>query len=159
MTVNTTNTYTISSDESDVSHPVFTIGVTSRLTNTSVHALRMYEEKGLLIPYKTRTNRRLYSKADVERIQCIRHHIDEEGLNIAGIKVLLAMVPCWDIRPCSHEDRMNCAAFTSVSEPCWEAEPKGNECEHANCRECHVYQLGQRCANVKQLYQEIYIRK
>lgn len=52
--------------ETDFS-PVYTIGITSKLTETSVHALRMYEKKGIILPYVTKTNRRLFSKSDIQR--------------------------------------------------------------------------------------------
>ena len=43
--------------------PVYTIGITSELTETSVYALRMYEKRGIILPYITKTNRRLFSKS------------------------------------------------------------------------------------------------
>lgn len=138
------------------SSPVYTIGIAAQLTNTSVHALRVYEDKGLILPYKTDTNRRLYSRQDIQRINCIRHHLDEEGLNIAGIKALLALVPCWLIRPCSEVDHATCDAYTSTTEPCWAASEKGAECRDADCRQCRVYQLGVRCGNIKELYKQVY---
>lgn len=89
--------------------PLYTIGVAARLTGTTVHALRMYEEKGLLRPYKSDSGRRLYSNTDIIRLRCVRRHLDQEGLNIAGIKALLALVTCWLIKPCPVADRHNTA--------------------------------------------------
>ncbi len=140
----------------EISQPVYTIGIAAQLTNSSVHALRVYEEKGLILPFKTDTNRRLYSQQDVERINCIRRHLDEEGLNIAGIKAMLALVPCWLLRPCTADDQEICEAYTSTANPCWAASEKGPECRNADCRECQVYQLGNRCGNIKELYKQVY---
>ncbi len=136
--------------------PVFTIGIASKLTNTSVHALRVYEEKKLILPYITETNRRLYSQFDIERIKCIRRHLDEEGLNIAGIKALLAMLPCWLLRPCSAEDQQACEAFTCTTAPCWEVGKKGPECQDIACRDCQVYRMGYQCGDIKSFCKSAY---
>jgi len=140
------------------SEPVYTIGIASRLTNTSVHTLRMYEERGLIIPFKTETNRRVYSRSDVGRINCIRRHLDEEGLNIAGIKAVWSLVPCWLIRPCSQKDQEACNAFVNTTNPCWEVEEKGPECIDADCRTCKVYLLGANCSDMKSMYKSIFAK-
>jgi MerR family transcriptional regulator/heat shock protein HspR len=134
--------------------PVYTIGIAAKLTKTSVHALRLYEERGLILPHKTKTHRRVYSQADIERLQCIRRHLDEEGLNIAGIKALLALVPCWLIKPCSPADREQCDAYTSTADPCWAVDQKGKVCQDVDCRACTVYLLGNRCHSIKQIWKE-----
>lgn len=140
---------------SNNSTPLYTISIAARLTNSSISTLRMYEDKGLILPHKTETNRRIYSKVDIERIHCIRKHLDEDGLNIAGIRNLLALVPCWLIKPCSIESRKKCEAFTSSDKPCWESDPKGVDCQEVDCRECNVYQLSNQCTNIKELYKNI----
>ena len=94
--------------------PLYPLRVAAELTGTSVYALRQYVDLGLIIPFKTPTNRRMYSKVDIERILCIRKYLDEYGLNIAGIKALLAAVHCWLIKPCPVEDRKKCDAYTST---------------------------------------------
>jgi DNA-binding transcriptional MerR regulator len=38
----------------------------------------MYEKKDIILPYITKTNRRLFSKSDIQRIKCIRKHLDED---------------------------------------------------------------------------------
>ena len=141
--------------ETDFS-PVYTIGIVSELTETSVPALRMYEKKGIILPYITKTNRRLFSKSDILRIKCIRKHLDEDGLNIAGIKALLATIPCWLIKPCSKTSQQTCDAFTNTLLPCWEAEYKASECAGANCRECDVYRIGNLCGDIKSLSRKVY---
>ena len=134
------------------SDPVYTIGIASKLTNTSVYTLRLYEERGLIIPFKTDTKRRIYSKSDIERIRCIRKHLDEEGLNIAGIKAIWSLVPCWLFRPCSKSDQEACDAFVSTTEPCWGVAEKGSECIGVDCRSCKVYLLGGSCSDMKSMY-------
>lgn len=131
--------------------PLYPLRVAAELTGTSVYALRQYVDLGLIIPYKTSTNRRLYSKVDIQRIKCIRKNLDEQGLNIAGIKALLASVPCWLIKPCPIEDREKCDAYTSVREPCWQVTVKGPTCQNVDCRECDVYRLQERCNDLKSI--------
>jgi MerR family transcriptional regulator/heat shock protein HspR len=130
--------------------PVFAIGVVAKMFDISVHTLRLYEAEGLILPYKTDTNRRLYSQADVNRIACIRNMLEEKGLNIAGIKWMLSMIPCWDLLPCSEEDRKVCPAYTDSTNPCWMVEHKAERCANQDCRECEVYQSTSNCSNFKQ---------
>ncbi len=135
--------------------PLYAIGIASKLTATTVYTLRMYEEKGLIIPHKTDTGRRLYSDVDIQRLRCIRRHIDQEGLNIAGIKALLSVVPCWVIKPCTKADRENCDAYQAHTEPCWMASEKGPRCRDEDCRDCNVYQITDECSDVKSLYRNL----
>ena len=134
----------------NLEEPLYSIGVVAKKFNLSVHTLRLYESEGLILPYKTETKRRLYSQSDINRIACIRDLIEEKGLNIAGIKSLLAMIPCWQIKPCSEEDRKNCEAYTNPSLPCWIVKHKGEECLHVECRECNVYTSLSMCNNFKE---------
>jgi MerR family transcriptional regulator/heat shock protein HspR len=134
----------------DVEEPLYSIGVVAKKFNLSVHTLRLYESEGLILPYKTDTKRRLYSQSDINRIACVRDLIEKRGLNIAGIKSLLAMIPCWQIKSCSEEDRNNCEAFTSQSLPCWIVHDKGEECQLVECRECNVYTSLSKCNNFKE---------
>ena len=135
--------------------PVYTIGVVAEQFNISVHSLRLYEAEGLIIPYKTKTGRRLYSVSDVNRIACIREMIENRGLNLAGIKSLLALVPCWELLPCSEEARKTCDAYTNTTSPCWSAKHKGDICNAQSCRECHVYQGLAHCHNFKEYMKNI----
>ena len=134
----------------DVDEPLYSIGVVAKKFDLSVHTLRLYESEGLILPYKTETKRRLYSQSDLSRIACIRDLIENKGLNIAGIKSLLAMIPCWQIKPCSEEDREKCEAYTSQSLPCWIVKHKGEKCQHIECRECNVYKSLSMCNNFKE---------
>ena len=139
----------------DKSTPLYTIGVAAKLTNTTVYALRMYENKGLILPYRTSTGRRLYSDTDITRLHCIRDHIDKQGLNIAGIRALMSLVPCWMIKPCSLEDRQNCGAYTTNIAPCWDVAEKGEICRDQECRLCAVYYLTNECRDIKLFYRDI----
>ena len=60
---------------------------------------------GLLLPYKLESKRHLFSQNDINRLKLIQSLIREKGLNFAGVRALMAMVPCWAIRKCSEKDR------------------------------------------------------
>ena len=139
----------------DRSTPLYTIGIAAQLTGTTVSTIRMYEEKGLVIPYKAPSGHRQFSDSDIVRLRCIRENLDKRGLNIAGIKTLMSLVPCWVLRPCSEEDRQSCDAYTTSTEPCWMVARKGPECESAECRTCPVYHIPDRCHDLKTLYKEL----
>ena len=139
----------MSNNLSDLTEPVYTLKVAATLSGTSVYSIRQYVDKGLLLPFRTDTNRHLFSKTDIQRLKCIRKYLDNMGLNIAGIKAQFAMVPCWNIRPCPIEDRDICEAYSSVVSPCWEVSAKGSECEDVDCRTCNVYQLPNTCNDLK----------
>ena len=126
--------------------PVISIGTAAQMVGLSPSALRKYEKEGLLIFHRTKTGRRLLSLADLKRIRMIRKMIQGVGLNMEGIRRLLALLPCWDIKPCPDESSKNivggCVARTHTSKPCWTMDD--TDCAKAgfDCRECNVYRYG-----------------
>jgi MerR family transcriptional regulator, heat shock protein HspR len=103
----------------------------------------------LIIPFKKESNRNLFSEVDILRLNFIHKSINNDGLNIAGIRALLAIIPCWAIRNCSNEERKKCHAFNGDRYPCWEASEKGTLCKNANCRECDVYSIVENYPDIK----------
>lgn len=124
----------------DINRPVYTLGIASQLSNIPAHSIRQYIDRGLLIPFKLDSNRHLFSPNDIRRLQHIHILIHEKGLNFAGIRAVMGMIPCWAIRKCSESDRAACNAYDDGSYPCWEASEKGRLCKNVDCRECAVYQ-------------------
>ena len=53
--------------------------------------LRLYEREGLLTPSRTEGNTRLYSDADMERLETILSLTRELGVNLAGVEIILNM--------------------------------------------------------------------
>jgi MerR family transcriptional regulator/heat shock protein HspR len=51
----------------------------------------MIEREGLLDPHRTEANIRLYSENDLLLLQRIRTLVSEEGVNLAGVKLILEM--------------------------------------------------------------------
>ena len=125
--------------DKEANRPVLTLGIISQLSGIPTHSIRQYIEKGLILPYKQDNKRHLFCMNDVTRLKHIHSLIHDQGLNFAGIRTVLALVPCWSMHECSEEDRQKCEAFTANSAPCWEASEKGRICKNEECRECEVY--------------------
>ena len=131
----------------------YTIGITSKKLGVSVHALRLYEAEGFIIPVKTETGRRLYSDLEIEKVKCIKNMIQKEGLNFAGIRRVLALVPCWKITGCDTNNGEDCEAYKKRKYPCWSAKEKTAR-DHDNCRDCDVYRKLVSCEDIRKYIQE-----
>ena len=77
------------SDESK-DKPLYMISVAAELTGMHPQTLRVYEQKGLVNPGRSRGNTRLYSQADIERLNLISK-LTDEGINLAGVVRILDM--------------------------------------------------------------------
>jgi len=135
---------------------VYTIGTMARKLNVSAQTIRLYEKEGLVLPQKTRSGHRMYSVHDFERLSCIRQMITEHGLNIQGIKKLMALLPCWEYRGGLDDSCQSCPVYSEMIGPCWSLKKVGAKCQTVSCRECPVYRLTVDCHSLKQI---IYGRK
>ena len=136
--------------------PVISIGTAAKLVGLSVSALRKYEKEGFLMYHRSETGRRLLCRADIRRIEKIKHMINEIGLNIEGIRRLLALLPCWELKQCSMEDRKRCVAVRDIKQPCWMINRTQCRKRDIDCRLCEVYRYGIYCAiTMKLLVREI----
>ena len=70
--------------ETDRNRPLYMIGVAAELAGMHPQTLRSYEQKGLVTPQRTRGNTRMYSQADIERLELI-NELTDEGINLAGV--------------------------------------------------------------------------
>jgi MerR family transcriptional regulator/heat shock protein HspR len=75
----------------DAERGVFMISVAAELAHMHPQTLRIYEARGLIRPKRSPKNTRLYSQRDVERLHRIQRLTSEEGLNLAGVEMVLAM--------------------------------------------------------------------
>ena len=69
---------------------VYVISVAAELAGMHPQTLRIYERKGLLDPARTAGGNRRYSEEDLYRLQRIAE-LTEEGLNLAGVRRVLAL--------------------------------------------------------------------
>ena len=70
--------------DGDKDKPLYMISVAAELTGMHPQTLRVYEQKGLVTPGRSRGNTRLYSQADIERLNLI-NKLTDEGINLAGV--------------------------------------------------------------------------
>ena len=70
--------------------------------------------------------------------------------------MLLSTIPCWQIKPCKEEDRIDCDAYTNMGEPCWIVKNVGDICKEIDCRDCYVYLSVAQCKNIKELTRQAY---
>jgi MerR family transcriptional regulator/heat shock protein HspR len=69
----------------------YTIKIAAELCGMHEQSLRMYERRGLIAPQRSPGNIRHYSDADVDRIRFIKRLVDDLGVNLAGVEVILHM--------------------------------------------------------------------
>ena len=74
----------------DRNKPLYMISVAAELTGMHPQTLRVYEQKGLVTPGRSRGNTRLYSQSDIERLNLISK-LTDEGINLAGVVRILDM--------------------------------------------------------------------
>jgi MerR family transcriptional regulator, heat shock protein HspR len=70
---------------------VYVISVAADLAGVHPQTLRIYERKGLLSPQRTAGNTRRYSERDVERLRQIQRLTQDEGVNLAGVRIIMEM--------------------------------------------------------------------
>jgi MerR family transcriptional regulator/heat shock protein HspR len=77
--------------EGEYSEPRYVISVAANMLGVHVQTLRYYERAGMIEPSRSRGNRRLYSASDIERLRRIKTLIDDLGVNLAGVEVIIRM--------------------------------------------------------------------
>jgi len=76
----------------DKDEPVYMIGIAAKLCEVHPQTLRLYERLGLIRPQRIRAKNRLYSQADIERLQQIQRLTQELGVNLAGVDIILDLL-------------------------------------------------------------------
>lgn len=74
---------------SHFNEPLFVISVAARLVKMHPQTLRKYEREGLIAPSRTQGNLRLYSDQDIERLRQVKYLVEDRGLNLAGVQMVL----------------------------------------------------------------------
>ena len=73
------------------STPVYVISVAARLLDVHPQTLRNYERAGFLRPTRTEGKRRLYSVEDIEQLRQLIGTVEQFGLNLTGLRMVLAV--------------------------------------------------------------------
>ena len=74
------------------SEPRYVISVAARILDTQTYTLRYYEKVGIITPRRSRGNVRLYSDRDIALLQRVKTLVDDMGVNLPGVEVILRMM-------------------------------------------------------------------
>lgn len=73
------------------SEPRYVISVAARMVGIEGHTLRYYERCGLVKPYRSEGNIRYYSEGDIECLRHVKTLMNDLGVNLAGVEVIMRM--------------------------------------------------------------------
>jgi len=71
---------------------VYIISVAARLLEVHPQTLRKYEKYGLVRPSRSVGMLRLYSEEDLIRLKIIKTLVDDYGVNLAGIAIIMDLI-------------------------------------------------------------------
>ena len=71
--------------------PRYVISIAARMLGIQSHTLRYYEKIGIIEPPRSRGNIRLYSDRDITHLKRVKALMDDLGINLAGVEVILRM--------------------------------------------------------------------
>jgi MerR family transcriptional regulator/heat shock protein HspR len=69
----------------------YVISVAADMLRVHPQTLRHYERLGLVSPERTNGNIRLYSAQDIARLRRVQQLMDDLGVNLAGVEVILRL--------------------------------------------------------------------
>lgn len=72
--------------------PRFVISIAARMVGVQTHTLRYYERVGIIDPSRSKGNIRLYSERDIAQLRRVKTLMEELGINLAGVEVILHMM-------------------------------------------------------------------
>jgi MerR family transcriptional regulator/heat shock protein HspR len=75
----------------EINEPKYVISIAARLLGCEIHNLRYYERLGLIQPYRSEGNIRYYSEADIARLRHIKALMDDMGVNMAGVEIIMRL--------------------------------------------------------------------
>jgi len=78
-------------DDLDEKEPRYVISIAARMVGVRTHTLRYYEKVGIVGPSRSRGNIRLYSESDIAQLRRVKTLMDDLGVNLAGVEVIMRM--------------------------------------------------------------------
>ena len=101
--------------ERDRAGAVYPISSAAQQVGLSARTLRIYEEEGLIRPPRApESNQRMYSEQDLIWIRCISELIHGHSLTTAGIRRLLDLIPCSEIKRCPEDVAEGCGPHLNI---------------------------------------------
>jgi MerR family transcriptional regulator/heat shock protein HspR len=76
----------------DDTEPRYVISIAARIVGVQTHTLRYYERLGIIEPSRSGGNIRLYSERDIARLRRVKTLMDDMGVNLAGVEVIIRMM-------------------------------------------------------------------
>ncbi len=77
--------------DTDNNEPRYVISIAARILGIQCHTLCYYERIGIIEPSRSRGNIRLYSERDIVQLRRVKTLMDDLGVNLAGVEVILRM--------------------------------------------------------------------
>ncbi len=71
--------------------PRYVISIAARMLGVRTYTLRYYEKIGIIEPARTEGNIRLYSDGDIEHLKRVKELMNDLGINLAGVEIILRM--------------------------------------------------------------------
>jgi MerR family transcriptional regulator/heat shock protein HspR len=73
------------------SEPLYVISIAARMVGVHAQTLRYYERAGLIAPARSQGRLRLYSQWDIERLKLMKSLVEDLGVNLAGVEVIIRL--------------------------------------------------------------------
>lgn len=73
----------------DEVRPCYVISIAAEMLGVKTYTLRYYERVGIIRPSRSPGNIRLYSESDIALLRRVRTLIEDMGINMAGVEVVL----------------------------------------------------------------------
>lgn len=86
----------------DTSIAILPISSIASALNVHQRTLRIYDNEGILSPKRTDKNRRNYSLDDLEKAKLILFLTRNLALNLAGVKIIFAMLEKNKVKPADY---------------------------------------------------------
>ena len=71
--------------------PRYVISIAARMVGMQTYTLRYYERVGIIEPSRSPGKIRLYSDSDIARLKRAKTLMEDLGINLAGVEVILRM--------------------------------------------------------------------
>jgi MerR family transcriptional regulator, heat shock protein HspR len=72
--------------------PRYVISIAAKMLDMQTYTLRYYERVGIIEPGRSRGNVRLYSDRDIALLKRVKSMVDDMGINLPGVEVILRMM-------------------------------------------------------------------
>jgi MerR family transcriptional regulator/heat shock protein HspR len=72
--------------------PRYVISIAARMLGMPTYTLRYYERIGVIEPQRSQGNIRLYSEEDIAMLRRVKTLVEDMGVNLAGVEVILRLI-------------------------------------------------------------------